>query len=77
VWIFCFWMGELVQMLSGDLITYWRVLPIYFWILAIAVRESGATIASINTIVEDRKSAVQSGRRSMGVRSSIFQKIGS
>jgi hypothetical protein len=56
-------MGELVQMLSGDLITYWRVLPIYFWILAIAVRESGATIASINTIVEDRKGAVQSGRR--------------
>lgn len=39
-WIFCFWIGELVQMLSGDLITYWRVLPIYFWTLAIAIRES-------------------------------------
>ncbi len=33
-WIFCFWVGELVQMLSGDLFTYWRVLPLYFWVLA-------------------------------------------
>jgi O-antigen ligase len=39
-WIFCFWCGELVQMVSGDLITYWRVLPLYFWVLATAVRES-------------------------------------
>ena len=39
-WIFCFWSGEMVQMLSGDLITYWRVLPIYFWVLAIAAREA-------------------------------------
>lgn len=38
-WIFCFWVGELVQMTSGDLITYWRVLPLYFWVLAIAVRK--------------------------------------
>ena len=40
-WIFCFWCGELVQMLTGDLITYWRVLPVYFWVLATAARESG------------------------------------
>lgn len=33
-WIFCFWLGELAQMLSGDLITYWRLLPLYFWVLA-------------------------------------------
>jgi hypothetical protein len=39
-WIFCFWVGELVQMASGDLITYWRVLPIYFWVLAAALREA-------------------------------------
>lgn len=39
-WITCFWMGEMVQMLSGDLITYWRVLPVYFWVLACAIRES-------------------------------------
>jgi len=41
-WITCFWVGELVQMLSGDLITYWRVLPIYFWVLAAAIRETHA-----------------------------------
>jgi O-antigen ligase len=38
VWVFCFWAGEAVQMLSGDLLTYWRVLPLYFWALAVAVR---------------------------------------
>ncbi len=38
-WIFCFWTGQMVQMLSGDLITYWRVLPVYFWVLGTAVRE--------------------------------------
>ncbi|HLI82385.1 MAG TPA: O-antigen ligase family protein [Bryobacteraceae bacterium] len=37
-WIFCFWCGQIVQMLSGDLLTYWRVLPIYFFVLALAVR---------------------------------------
>ena len=39
-WIFCFWCGELVQMMSGDLITYWRVLPVYFWVLGTAARLS-------------------------------------
>lgn len=39
-WIFCFWAGEMVQMLSGDLITYWRVLPVYFWVLGTAMREA-------------------------------------
>lgn len=38
-WFFCFWIGELVQMLSGDLLTYWRVLPVYFFVLALARRE--------------------------------------
>jgi O-antigen ligase len=37
-WIFCFWTGEMVQMLSGDLFTYWRVLALYFWVLAFAAR---------------------------------------
>ncbi len=37
-WIFCFWMGQVFQMLSGDLLTYWRVLPLYFWVLAMAAR---------------------------------------
>jgi hypothetical protein len=39
-WIFCFWVGEMVQMASGDLLTYWRVVPLYFWVLALAVRGS-------------------------------------
>ena len=37
-WMLCFWAGQVVQMLSGDLFTYWRVLPVYFWVLALAVR---------------------------------------
>jgi O-antigen ligase len=37
-WIFCFWCGEIAQMMFGDLLTYWRVLPLYFWVLATAVR---------------------------------------
>jgi len=36
--LFCFWAGEIVQMASGDLLTYWRVLPVYFWLLALAIR---------------------------------------
>jgi len=35
-WMLCFWAGQSVQMLSGDLLTYWRVLPVYFWVLALA-----------------------------------------
>jgi O-antigen ligase len=37
-WMFCFWCGQIVQMLSGDLLTYWRVLPVYFWATAAAMR---------------------------------------
>ena len=37
-WMFCFWTGQVFQMLSGDLLTYWRVLPLYFWALSVAVR---------------------------------------
>jgi hypothetical protein len=37
-WMLCFWAGEAVQMASGDLLTYWRVLPVYFFVLALAVR---------------------------------------
>lgn len=43
-WIFCFWAGEMVQMFSGDLITYWRVLPVYFWVLATAIREAEVSL---------------------------------
>jgi O-antigen ligase len=37
-WMLCFWAGQVVQMASGDLLTYWRVLPVYFFVLARAVR---------------------------------------
>ena len=37
-WVFAFWIGEMFQMLSGDLLTYWRVLPVYLFVLALAVR---------------------------------------
>jgi len=38
--IFCFWIGQTIQMMSGDLLTYWRVLPVYLWALGMAVRHS-------------------------------------
>ena len=37
--MFCFWIGQLFQMLLIDTLTYWRVLPLYFAVLALAVRE--------------------------------------
>lgn len=43
-WLFCFWIGESLQMLSGDIFTYWRVLPIYFWMLAQAVRATDSEV---------------------------------
>jgi O-antigen ligase len=38
-WMLCFWAGQVVQMFSADLLTYWRVLPVYMFVLALAVRE--------------------------------------
>ena len=35
-WMLCFWAGQAVQMFSADLLTYWRVLPVYFFVLALA-----------------------------------------
>jgi O-antigen ligase len=37
-WMLCFWCGQMVQMLSADLLTYWRTLPAYFVLLALATR---------------------------------------
>jgi len=39
-WMLCFWAGQTVQMLSADLLTYWRILPVYFFVLALAARRS-------------------------------------
>jgi O-antigen ligase len=38
-WIFCFWTAQMVQMLSADVLTFWRVMPVYLWVLAMAVRK--------------------------------------
>jgi len=38
-WMLCFWAGQTVQMLSADLLTYWRILPVYFFVLAMAARQ--------------------------------------
>jgi O-antigen ligase len=38
-WMFSFWVGQCVQMLSVDLLTYWRVLPLYFCVLALATQK--------------------------------------
>lgn len=35
-WMLCFWAGQTVQMFSADLLTYWRILPVYFFVLALA-----------------------------------------
>ena len=40
-WMFCFWVGEMFQMFAGDILTFWRVLPVYFWVLAQAARDAG------------------------------------
>ena len=38
-WMLCFWSGQVVQMLSADLLTYWRILPVYSLVLALAARQ--------------------------------------
>jgi hypothetical protein len=39
LWLFSFWCGLALQMMSGDILTYWRVLPAFFAPLAAGVRE--------------------------------------
>jgi hypothetical protein len=41
-WMFCFWAGEMFQMLLGDVLTFWRVLPACFWVLAQVANENDA-----------------------------------
>jgi len=36
-WAFSFWVGEMVQMSAADLLTYWRLLPVFFFVIALAV----------------------------------------
>jgi hypothetical protein len=37
VWTFSFWVGEAVQMAAADLLTYWRLLPVFFFVIGLAV----------------------------------------
>jgi O-antigen ligase len=46
-WMLCFWVGEMFQMLTGDVLTFWRVLPVTFWVLAQAVEERGSPEDSV------------------------------
>jgi len=39
-WAFSFWAGEIVQMSAADLLTYWRLLPVFFFVIALAVVKS-------------------------------------
>ncbi len=39
-WTFCFWIGQLAQMLSVDVLTYWRLLPIYLLVLGLGLQEA-------------------------------------
>jgi len=39
-WSFAFWMGEMVQMSAADLLTYWRLLPVFFFVIGLAVVRS-------------------------------------
>ncbi len=36
-WAFAFWVGEMVQMFAADLLTWWRILPVVFFVIALAV----------------------------------------
>lgn len=40
-WFFCFWIGEMFQMATVDALTYWRVLPLAFFALAMAELDHG------------------------------------
>jgi O-antigen ligase len=39
-WFLCFWLGQIVQMTSADLLTYWRLVPVWFCVLALATRRT-------------------------------------
>lgn len=39
-WFFCAWLGQMVQMAAADSLTFWRVLPLAFFVLAMAERDA-------------------------------------
>jgi hypothetical protein len=44
---FSFWCGEMVQMATGDILTYWRILPAFFALLAFGARDDGSVPRSV------------------------------
>ena len=48
----CFWAGQCVQMFSADLLTYWRILPVYFFVLALAARKARVKILFLDQFSE-------------------------
>jgi O-antigen ligase len=44
--MFAFWCGEMIQMVTGDLFTYWRNLVVFFAGLALVLQEPVASVAS-------------------------------
>ena len=45
--IFCFWCGQLVQMATGDILTYWRILPAFFAVMALGVRNESPVSGTV------------------------------
>ncbi len=46
-WMFAFWTGLMLQMISGDILTYWRLLPAFFTVLAIGARDDDPVPGSV------------------------------
>jgi hypothetical protein len=45
LWAFSFWVGEMTQMGAADLLTYWRLLPVFFFVIGMAVLKARERIA--------------------------------
>lgn len=44
--MFAFWCGEMIQMVTGDLFTYWRNLVVFFAVLAVVQEQSAGSVAT-------------------------------
>jgi hypothetical protein len=46
--MFAFWIGEMVQMLTGDIFTYWRNLILFFTVIAMAITPNLRPSSNLN-----------------------------
>jgi hypothetical protein len=44
--MFAFWCGEMIQMVTGDLFTYWRNLVVFFAGIALVLQGPAVSVAS-------------------------------